>query len=283
MSSQDRFIRDAGDAESGELSEVELREQPYAQYGSVESAPLLPSNSSTQRHDLWCNRVCCCCRSSSSVNNRSDWFSCQSVLGVINTLLIIFLSMTAFYTYQENDTRLIGLENELARLREDYDKRFNTLTLNISRLAVTEQTYESKTQSTIKRLYTHIDDINSNLEYQEHQLIRLSNGTSNADVLDKLIETKQEVAHHLEKEHQQVLLALQESNYTVTNRLLKSSEEMKQTKQKVDKSLNETVSYMQEVVGIASVHIRSIQQNVSREMDAVTTKVQGKLKHTVIL
>jgi hypothetical protein len=188
------------------------------------------------------------------------------------------LSAALFYTNQQSSQQISQLQDSILAIRYDYDMRITAIVDNITALQTTERKFEADTDGSLNTLSHTLKDVRDSLSYQEYQINRLSNGTSNADVLDRLKETREEVKSRLEREHGQVFSALQESQRNVSQRLEQNSIELAATKARVESSLTETVQYMQEVVGVASTNIRSIQRNVTLEIDAMTEHVQ-KIVH----
>jgi hypothetical protein len=199
-------------------------------------------------------------------------------VGIFNFLLIAGLSVALYYTNQQSSQQINQLQDDLLATRYDFDMQMDAIRNNITALQAAERKFEDDTDGSLSTLSHKLKDVRDSLSYQEYQINRLSNGTSNADVLDKLKETREEVKYRLEREHSQVFSAMEESRRNVSQRLEQNSIELAVTKARVESSLTETVEYMQEVVGVASTNIRSMQRNVTIEIDAMTKHVE-KIVH----
>lgn len=176
--------------------------------------------------------------------------------------------------YLQLDRHIKGIEKDVSDLRNYIDTRTNALEHNLTALRESERQYEKTTANTLRNYGRTLTDIQSALDDHQRQLNRLSNGTSNADVLDKLKETRAEVRSRLEREHEEVFTLVEQSRRNVTQQLQANNAQLSVTKQHVDTSLNQTVSYMQSVLGAASTDIRAVQRNVTTELAVMTESVQ---------
>lgn len=264
MSFNDRENRDNVD---DVYSDIELIQDSVP--GTVdETTAILPGNRPTRRKGF-CEKYCSCCFPKKPTNGTQP-------PSILNTLLLIGIGVYLYIQFKQTNQRYSDINQRLDTLRNYTDARFDSLDWTIQHWKEMEQNFETETNKIQQKTAQDIITIDKTLNYHEYQLNRLlQNGTSNADVLDRLKETRQEVKMRLQREHDEVFAVMQESTRNVTNRLEQNSREIAATQKHVDESLQETVVYMQEVVGTASTHIRQVQENVTNEMDAVTKKVEG--------
>lgn len=244
-----------------------------------ERSAILPGNrnETPSRRKGFCEKYCACC--SPPKTNTADRPSSSSCacnwLSIFNTLVLISICVYLYIQFKQTVQKYSEIDQRLDAIQKYNDNKFNSLEWTVQHWREAEQTYETDTNRAMQKITQDIATIDKTLEYQEYQLNRLlQNGTSNADVLDRLKETRQEVKMRLQKEHEEVFAVVQASTRNVTMRLEQNSREIAATQQHVDESLQQTVVYMQEVVGTASTHIRQVQENVTNEMDATTRKVE---------
>jgi hypothetical protein len=266
-------------------SGVELHEQSYDEFGnSLEETGILTGRRSIpsghrQQEDGWFGRWCACCeKPARNSRNRRVETSWASIFAVVNFLLVIVLAGAAGVMYRQLSRQIESLDNNLIIIRDDFAARTNAITHNVTALREAELSYEDSTNRVLRSYGKSLSDIARTLEDHQSQLTRLSNGTSNADVLDKLMETRAEVTARLEREHGEVFALVEQSRRNVSLQLEQNSAQMSTTKQHVDSALNQTVSYMQAVVGTASTDIRTVQKNVTSEIALMTNTV-----HTIVL
>jgi len=128
-------------------------------------------------------------------------------------------------------------------------------------------------------------------------LNRLANGTSNADVLDKLKATEQDMTTQLRSTKEQVwsslslaarnmssqlsaaqrqmAQALLSTSRNVSQSLALSSKQLAEAKAKVDDKMDRTVSRMDAVVGEADHHIQAVQSNVTMKIDSISSQLDS--------
>lgn len=187
----------------------------------------------------------------------------------------LFISLLSALVYLKVDTdqNIQSLQRELVSVRKDYatsqantneqvaalQRSFNKLKSDelsfqestIKHVNIVEQVVEQQnTTATIE-----IGNIWSTLDSHNYQLKRLSNGTSNADVLDKLASTKEEI----------------DTKLTSTQSTI--SDQLTQTKQNVSQQLDSTVVQMKEVVSSASMHIREVENNVTTKLNGMSQQL----------
>ena len=255
------------------LRDIELREQPYQDYDGAEDTPILPART-VERKKGFCEKVCCCCapRDESRKNTSSSW-CCLNMCGILNFILVVAAIGYMYYYTRETNTRFEMLQNDMAAMQKNSDDRYDTLLAALNAEQRAEQQFESRTKSRIAEVEEKFQSYSDALDEQERQLIRLSNGTSNADVLDRLKETREEVRYSLQREHKEVSALMQQTARNLTESLAQNNKQLAVTQSRVYTTLNSTVAYMQSVVGTASAHIQQIQTNVTREIDDMTQKV----------
>lgn len=255
------------------LRDIDLREQPYQDYDGTEETPILPVRPA-ERKVGFCEKICCCCAPSGEPRkNPSNPWCCLNVCGILNFLLVAGAIAYMYYYTKEVNTKFALLQSDMAAMQKNADDRYSSLLAALTDEQRAEQQFESRTKSRIAEVEGKFQYYSDALEEQERQLIRLSNGTSNADVLDRLKETREEVRNSLQREHKEVTALMQQSARNLTESLAQSNKQLAVTQNRVYTSLNSTVAYMQSVVGTASAHIQQIQTNVTREIDDMTQKV----------
>jgi len=254
------------------LREIDLREQPYQDFESTEDAPILGERT-VERKKGFCERFCSCCCSSAAPKNAAPSSCCPNLFGFLNFFLVVAAIVYMYVYIRETNARFDSLQSDMVTMQKAADDRYSSLLAQFVTEQKAEETFESKAKAKIAEVESKYQYYSDALKEQERQLIRLSNGTSNADVLDRLRETRDEVRHSLQKEHAEVFGAMQRSARNLSESLDHSKQQLAATQAHVETSLNQTVAYMQTVVGTASVHIKQIQDNVTRDIDDMTDKV----------
>lgn len=255
------------------LREIDLREQPYRDFESTEEEPILRERV-VERKKSFCEKICSCCYSNPNDSHKSRTSSCcPNVLGILNFLLVIAAIAYLYIFTRNTNARFDSLQNDMAQLQKTSDVRYNSLLSQFTTEQAAEQLFESKAKAKISEVESKYQSYSDMLKDQERKLIRLSNGTTNADVLDRLRETREEVRHSLQREHAEVFSAMQQSSRNLSDSLEQNRQQLAATQSRVDTSLNQTVTYMQTVVGTASTHIRQIQENVTRDINDMSDRV----------
>jgi ferritin-like protein len=149
-----------------------------------------------------------------------------------------------------------------SQLRE-FDSRVN-------KVEVDEKSFQTAAWKEIvkqnKTTSQNLRTIWSTVDEHEHELIRLSNGTSNADVLDKLEETKLNVFHQL--------------TFTQAN----VDKKLVDAQHNVSLMLDSKVHEMQHVVSKATNNINEMEKNITSRLNSISSKLTAtvdEVSHSV--
>lgn len=210
-----------------------------------------------------------CCRSA----------CCTSQNIVIALLIIALLTLSGFTVFQiyDHEQRIIELEaslrstqsqvntidtNTVTKLKQ-FDTRVNDVEMNEHKFqdsAWIEIVRQNKSTSTkLHSLWSTVDE-------HEHMLVRLSNGTSNADVLDKLEETKVIVRNQMSSTQSHV------------------DEKLTDAQRNVTVMLDSKVHEMQHVVSKAAANINEMEKNITVRLNSMSnqlTATVNEVSHSV--
>eukprot|EP01031_Cornospumella_fuschlensis_P044518 gene44518-54445_t len=149
----------------------------------------------------------------------------------------------------ESNAKFFLVQNQLRELRQQEDDKIQAVTDSVS--------YETFTRSAqYEQLTLHVGE-------HDKALIRLSNGTSNADVLDSLQRTKLQIYSALNSTVADVSNSLQQTQQDVSAQLAQSAQQLQSTQTAVGMHLNDTVLTVRAVVQNATAHIHEVQRNVT--------------------
>lgn len=209
-------------------------------------------------------------------NNKNrcyNFLSSKYFLFGILLVLIVFIIAMGYLLFQKLDTEIIELKAELSSYRSQTDRNFIALTTNLDNFKDKENDFEVLATKKIvdtnkifqtqnKTLSGNINRIFSTIELHQKELDRLSNGTSNADVLDQLRATKKAVDNDLD-----------DALSKVDKRLRKNADEIEKTEVQIKEDLDNAMDRMKLVVEKSTNHIKDIQQNVTNELDFMSVKL----------
>ena len=88
----------------------------------------------------------------------------------------------------------------------------------------------TKFENNNQTIFKSLNVVTSQVSQHDKLLIRLSNGTSNADVLDKLEETKSQIRTDLVNTNKEISDQLYNTNLNITNQIMMSNKELNTTK-----------------------------------------------------
>jgi hypothetical protein len=272
------FLTREGDPPAeGAYPTIELNQQAYGSFEAdvdeeaLEDFDLLPRRelpSTRERPSfsdggLW-GRFC------PSFSKSALW----NALSLLNLALIIALAVLFSAHCKQNRQDMKVLTAELKHLKEASDTQYSSFHLELSKLRSAEDEYKSTTDNLFRKMGLNISTVESTVHFHTKQLSRLLNGTSNAEVLEKLAQTETEVRHRLEEEHKDIQHDIEKSTRNVSERLAESSRALQETQRRVDDHLNASVTHMQSAVNTATSTLFQAQYNVTNKLDLMTNHVE---------
>jgi hypothetical protein len=265
---------------NGDYSSIELNEQSHSSYQHTEEpneeTPILSGNhGKKEKQRTWCSCITCylcCC---STANDSRDQRVAFCWLSLINLLLLIALAGGGYYYKTQSDARFSKFQYHFNEYKQTTDDDYLKLLQKFSDFKSAENSFERKMQKNWDTNEHVLFSIEASLNNQQKQLTRLSNGTSNADVLDQIKKTREDVRKSLDKQQSVVFAKLSETNQNVTANLMRSSLAWTETNAKVKSELGNTIAHMNDVVGVAAVHIQQVQRNVTKEMEVMTDRIEA--------
>ncbi|KAJ1440878.1 organic solute transporter Ostalpha-domain-containing protein, partial [Ochromonadaceae sp. CCMP2298] len=272
------FLTREGDPPAeGAYPTIELNQQAYGSFEAdvdeeaLEDFDLLPRRELPSRRErpsfsdggLW-GRFC------PSFSSSALW----NVLSLLNLALIIALAVLFSAHYKQNRQDMKVLTAELKHLKEASDTQYSSFYLELSKLRSAEDEYKSTTDNLFRQMGLNMSTVESTVHFHTKQLSRLLNGTSNAEVLEKLAQTETEVRHRLEEEHKDIQHDIEKSTRNVSERLAESSRALQETQRRVDDHLNASVTHMQSAVNTATSTLFQAQYNVTNKLDLMTNHVE---------
>jgi hypothetical protein len=197
-------------------------------------------------------------------------------------IAIIAMKIESDQRYVQLQTQVVDLQRQLADVSTT--EAVNLRTLQDS-LLLKESNLETKTQSSIQSLSDTVWTQNRSLAHQYHSvwdkltahdtlLVKLTNGTSNAEVLDKLQWTKQQVASQMQMTKEEITTHVSSIARNVSQQLAANQEQLHVTQSSIATYLNHTVHNMRSVMTLATNHIYDVQRNVTRAMNQTKLNVE---------
>lgn len=258
-----------------EMSTVEVYDN-----SSSSSRPLMSYSKPTSNHLL---------RPSSSPTICIKYSFILKTIALVCVVMVInyITYLTLKHQMDNNSNRIFSLtdriesiKNDLTDLRTKSAMKFESLKNDLIALDTREDSLDSFTHTQFSTLsdnfsalneqqtavHSEVSVIGNQINEHDKLLAKLSNRTSNAEVLDKLKETKLTVFSELDHTKLLVADALDKSNRNVSKGL-----------QQTHTELNSTVSYMKNVIAAATVEIFSIQSEVNGHL----SDIEKNLKTTV--
>ncbi len=266
--------RTASNSSAGgiEINESEnlLNGPPIGSFGGSQYQQLSQGNSVPIRNT---NSKSCC-------NSLGTWFS--FLLTLVMAVALIAMKLESDQRHVALQKQVIDLQRQLNEVSANEASNFHVLQ---DTLLNKEAEFESQTQANLAGLADVVSLQNRSFVNQYHNvwekllthdasLIKLTNGTSNAEVLDKLQLTKEQVSSEMMKTKTEVSNHLQDITHNVTLIIEENTAQLQQTKFSIASYLNSTVDNMRSVMTTATNHIFEVQRNVTRAMNQTKANVE---------
>lgn len=185
-------------------------------------------------------------------------------------VVIILLKYESDQRYNLLLTKYVTLQTQIDNVETNNNARYTIWKNDLEIFQTKESLFESKTLEILLKQNITNNQLLNTISQHDKALIRLSNGTSNADVLDKLSETKQQIDGLLVVTQDNIKHDLTSAQRNVTIQLDKSRTEFQRTEQSVKDHLDETVTRMKLVVNEATSNIYQVQKNVTNEIHSMS-------------
>jgi hypothetical protein len=210
---------------------------------------------------------------------------------ILHALVIISLIVALVWVKIDNDSKFRALNKEIVELRGQVEAVGNSNQGKIQtleeRLADEESKlahaqidnafkfdmFQMKLQQQNSSSFDNYKNINSHITDHEKTLNKLMNGTSNAEVLDKLQKTKQQVNEELQKTQLHIHENLHEFSSNISHQLTRNEQTLQLTQKNMSNYVSETVNNMRNVVSLATNQIFTVQHNVTSQMTDMKTAV----------
>lgn len=227
-----------------------------------------------------------------NVENRNGK-GCGSLGMWIYMILTLSMAIAIIFMKLESDHRYTSMQQQIIEMQRQLDNANSNELANLhafqDSLISKENDFEERTQSSILSLSDIVQKQNRSYNYQykdivakisthDATLIKLTNGTSNAEVLDKLQWTKDHVANQMSETKAEVASKIQDVTRNVSLLIEDSHLQLQQTQSSISTFLNSTVNNMRAVMTTATNHIYEVQRNVTHAMNQ--TKIN--MERTVI-
>lgn len=198
--------------------------------------------------------------------------STEMCLFLLSYLALILVGGLVYRDLKRSQMReavkLENMESNILDLQERYD-----------RLSIAFDEYK-KNELAIETTFQNDVNILSNTVAAHSVIVnRLSNMTTNADVLDKLKETSERIDLALTATKSDVSQALEETRLNVTYNLAMTSRELRATQEKVQGELSTTLETLNEVVVDATTNIHQVQNNVTLQLASMTDTLDVTVEH----
>jgi hypothetical protein len=138
--------------------------------------------------------------------------------------------------------------------------------------------FELISYNMMNKMHLNVTAITDAVRYHDRQLERLLNRTTNADVLDKLTETKSGIQRLVDDEQRAVLEQIQLSTKNVSDKLAKSSRELSETQRQVDSHLAQSVKSMRLIVDTATAQIETVQSDVTSQVFNISSQFNSVVR-----
>eukprot|EP00981_Chlorochromonas_danica_P002250 scaffold437_cov168-Ochromonas_danica.AAC.67 len=191
-----------------------------------------------------------------------------SILNLILFFLIVCLGWVKYdsdHRIGDLSAQIATLSTRLEKVEKQSDANFFLLTDNLQTVQEKEKELESFASGlgdNVVQLNRSHDALSRVVGDHGKALARLSNGTSNADVLDKLRETKESLAKEMDLTKRNVSAVVSASQ-----------EEVETAKAVVTQRLDHTVLTVRAVVQNATEHIHQVQRNVTGQLDGMSARL----------
>ena len=230
--------------------------------------------------------ACCCCTCGHCIDKVFSWQSVFTVLLIVQFAAIVFLRIDSIHKDKQYKGMINDLRQEFSDLaiqsKTDYSELFNRTNDELYDMIDKHERFELVSYNMMNKMYLNVTAITDAVGYHDRQLERLLNRTTNADVLDKLTETKSGIQRLVDDEQRAVLEQIQLSTKNVSDKLAKSSRELSDTQRQVDSHLAQSVQSMRHIVDTATAQIETVQSevtsqvfNISSQFNSVVSGLQG--------
>jgi hypothetical protein len=252
-----------------EIPNVNLQQQSSGRLENLQRIEY--RNESTRTQAGWCDS--CCPK--------------ISLYGWLMFFAFVFIFAAGGYMKLESDQRYNQLLNQYLALKaqvdtveSDNNARYSKMKKDFDLVQSQESTFEENArlhmdvidheiQSQNATAFNQINGLWTTVTSHDQQILRLTNGTSNADVLDKLQETKAQINNQLDFTKADISTQLNLATRNVSLQLQTSRQELQQTQYDVNAHLDATVAKMKSAVTIATSNIYEVQKNVTNQMNTM--------------
>jgi hypothetical protein len=194
--------------------------------------------------------------------------------------------------YIQLSSELLDLKTKLFQLQVDTNNNFQSIQTDTANLKIIETNFQnstnlnfaltSKQTNKLSNMFsdqnqtvtTHLKEITANLNVHDVLLTRLSNKTSNADVLDQLSATKKEVSNQLLTVKKNVDTSLDLVQNNITNQLTKNKEVLFKTQNSIKSQLDSNMLIIDNSVKTTKANLENVQNNVTIKIDLLENKIK---------
>lgn len=230
--------------------------------------------------------ACCCCTCGHCIGKVFSWQSVFTVLLIVQFAAIVFLRIDSIHKDKQYKGMINDLRQEFSDLsihsKADYTELFNRTNDELHDMIDKHERLELVSYNMMNEIYINVTAITDAVGYHDRQLERLLNRTTNAEVLDKLTETRSGIQRLVDDEQRAVLEQIQLSTKNVSDKLAKSSRELSDTQRQVDSHLAQSVQSMRLIVDTATAQIETVQSdvtsqvfNISSQFNSVVSGLEG--------
>jgi hypothetical protein len=207
---------------------------------------------------------------------------------------LIFIKNQNDSVYKELTSSVNELKEQLTVVQTqnaDFARRYNFLETTFSETQKKQQDFENLTSSQLVVFSATADNLSKDILNQnititnkiqlvnklinthETVLTRLTNGTTNAEVLEKLKATKGAIDLQLDRTTSLVYQKLKESAVNVSRSLSFSKSELRATQGQLEGELSSSLDNMKLVVSEAASLIHGVETNVTAQMDQISDQL----------
>ena len=196
------------------------------------------------------------------------------VLLCVLFVLHVILSAAGYYHIKSKSTEEFSiLKKHIESLEEKITSMSATVLVNKKEAQSENQKLADRLVFDNRNVTAHITSILGELGIHQAVLDRLSNGTSNADVLDKLKLTEANVAMELTEVKGDVVDSLNKSKQMIYNQLTSNMEEMENTKKEIESQMKATQKKMKSVLTETTSNIYEVEKNVTVQLDTMESQL----------
>lgn len=226
--------------------------------------------------------ACYCCTCGHCIGKVFSWQSLFTVLMIVQFAAIAFLRIDSIHKDKQYKGMIIDLRKEFSDLsiqsKADYSELFNRSNDELHDMIDKHERFELISYNMMNKMHLNVTAITDAVRYHDRQLERLLNRTTNADVLDKLTETKSGIQRLVDDEQRAVLEQIQLSTKNVSDKLAKSSRELSETQRQVDSHLAQSVKSMRLIVDTATAQIETVQSDVTSQVFNISSQFNSVVR-----